>query len=261
MRTQCELLQLNRATYYYPRKPEVSEEDHGLMKEIDRIYTKMPFYGSRKMAKELKEIKGYAINRKRVQRLMRIMGIEGIHPKKNMSRPSMGDSIYPYLLRGMKARHANHIWGVDITYIPLMSTWMYLVAIIDWYSRYVVSWALSDSLRIDFCIEALQHALKTALPEYHNSDQGSQFTSKEYVGLLQRYPEIKISMDGRGRAYDNIFIERLWRTVKYEEVYLHDYQSPAEARASLGQYFELYNNERLHQSLDYKPPARVYFAD
>ena len=229
------------------------------MKRIDKIYTKMPFYGSRRISRQLGIEFGEQVNRKRVQRLMRIMGIEAIRPKPNLSKPAPGHKVYPYLLKGVRAQKPNHIWGVDITYIPLDNTWMYLVAILDWYSRYIVSWELSDSLKVRFCLDALNNAVKVGLPEYHNSDQGSQFTSLEYVGLLKNYPKIKISMDSRGRAFDNIFTERLWRTVKYEEVYLHDYQSPAEARESLGRYIELYNNERLHQSLGYLPPAEVYF--
>lgn len=262
LRTQCELLQLNRSTYYHQPYllPEVDVEDQELMKAIDLVYTDFPYYGSRKIAKELEQKLGERINRKRVQRLMRIMQIEAIYPKPRTSIPSPGHEWYPYLLRGLKASYPNHIWGVDITYIPLRSGFMYLVALIDWYSRYVLSWELSDSMEAKFCIKALRSALNLGIPQIHNSDQGSQFTSKDYLKELKIYPQINISMDGKGRAYDNIFTERLWRTVKHEEVYLHDYQSPAEVRQSLTEYFNKYNNRRLHQSLGYVPPAEVYLG-
>lgn len=261
LRTQCALLQLNRSTYYFQKDklPEVSKEDEYLMKEVDKIYTQIPYYGSRKIAKELSRVLNKKVNRKRTQRLMRIMGIEAIYPKPNLSKPGKGHTIYPYLLRGLKARYSNHIWGTDITYIPLTKGWMYLVAIIDWYSRYVVSWKLSDTLTSDFCIEALRDALKINTPDIHNSDQGSQFTAKNYLQILEANSGIRISMDGRGRCMDNIFTERLWRSVKHEEVYIHDYQFPRDARESLTKYFDTYNNRRLHQSLDYVTPAEVYY--
>lgn len=192
---------------------------------------------------------------------MRLMGIEAIYPKPRTSTPAPGHEIDPYLLSNIKATYPNHIWGIDITYIPLRQGWLYLVALLDWYSRYVVSWELSDSLGVGFCLEALTRALKTSRPDYHNSDQGSQFTAKDYLSLLKTKETIKISMDGRGAYFNNIFTERLWRSVKREEVYLHDYQSPREARSSIGEYFEIYNNYRVHESLDYQTPREVYFGE
>lgn len=205
------------------------------------------------------EIPGIMVNHKRVHRLMQIMGIQALYPKP---RTSMGDKQhekYPYLLKGVIARCPNHIWGTDITYVRVKGTWMYLVAILDWFSRYVVSWELSDTLCVEFCIEGLRKALEIAIPEIHNSDQGAQFTAEEYVAILKAYESIRISMDGRGRAMDNIFTERLWRTVKQEEVYLKEYQSPREARMSLREYFTFYNHERKHQSLHYETPETIYF--
>ena len=191
---------------------------------------------------------------------MQEMGIQAIFPKKSTSKPHPGHQKYPYLLNGVNINHPNQVWGTDITYVRAQNAWFYLVAILDWYSRYVISWQLSPSLNVDFCIAALTESLKTALPKIHNSDQGSQFTAEEYLALLKAYPEVKISMDGRGRCFDNIFTERLWRTVKYEEVYLHDYASYTEAHDSLDRYFIKYNHRRLHQSLNYQTPAEVYFG-
>jgi len=220
-----------------------------MMRLIDRIYTKFPYYGSRKIAKQLARQLEIPINRKRIQRLMRMMGIEAIYARPNTSKPHPNHKIYPYLLRNISAQQSNHIWGVDITYIPIHNSWLYLVAIIDWYSRYVLSWQLSDSLCVNFCVEALTRALNQSIPQFHNSDQGSQFTSNEYLSILQGHPQISVSMEGRGRAFDNIFTERLWRTVKHEEVYLHDYSSPAEARQSLdlGKYHVIVNTRHLHK--------------
>jgi putative transposase len=228
------------------------------MQEIDKIYTDMPYYGSPKITRELKD-QGIVVNHKTVERLMRTMGLCAIYPQPNTSTPNPQHPIFPYLLKKTKASNPNHIWGTDITFIRGNGTWFYLTAIMDWYSRYVLSWRLSRTLTADFCCDALTEALGTAIPQYHNSDQGSQYTSYEYVGLLKQYSDIKISMDGRGRCFDNIFTERLWRSVKYEEVYLHDYQSFDEAHDSLQRYFNTYNNRRLHQSLDYKTPASVYY--
>lgn len=191
---------------------------------------------------------------------MKVMGIEAIYPKRNLSQPDTSHARYPYLLRGVAVTHPNHVWGVDITYIRLKKDWLYLVVIMDWYSRYILAWELSDSLSIWFCLNVLKKGLTIGIPEIHNSDQGSQFTSNEYVEILKGYPTIKISMDARGRCFDNIFNERLWRTIKYEEVYLKDYQSPNEAERSLTEYISFYNGERLHQSLQYKTPAEVYFS-
>ena len=260
--TQFALLQLAKSTYYYQsnKLPEVSKEDEALMKEIDKVYTEFPYYGSRKITRQLFEDLGKKVNRKRVRRLMAIMGIEAVYPKPNFSKPEPGHTIYPYLLKGVSVRFPNHVWGTDITYVPLAKGWLYLVAILDWYSRYVISWELSDTLTVGFCVEALKKALNVAIPGIHNSDRGSQFTADDYLTLLKEKPEIRISMDGRGRFFDNIFTERLWRSVKYEEVYIHDYQSFADAKASLTNYFEQYNFRRLHQSLDYVTPAEVYYG-
>jgi putative transposase len=258
---QCALLQLNRSTYYdQQNRTGTNREDMELMKEIDKLYLKYPYFGSRKMAKKLSRELNNTVNRKRIQRLMRLMEIAAVQPKRNLSKSAPGHEIYPYRLKGVKAGHPNHIWGADITYIPLSDSFMYLVAILDWYSRYVLAWELADTMRVEFCIQALQTALRIGQPTFHNSDQGSQFTSQAYLGLLKSHPGIQISMDGRGRCMDNIFTERLWKNVKYEEVYLHSYQSPAEARASLAQYLHDYNHERPHASLGYLTPAEVYFG-
>ena len=263
VRSQCELLQLNRSTYYYQpyRKPEVSEEDKRIMDLIDQIYTKHPYYGYPRITKELRKRRGEVINHKRVARLMKLMGIQAVYPKPNTSKPCIGKGHekYPYLLRGLSITKPNHVWGVDITYIRLVKDWMYLVAILDWYSRYILSWELADQMTVDFCIAALKSALQINQPDIHNSDQGSQFTSQEYLTTLKEHPNIKISMDGRGRAFDNIFVERLWRTIKYEEVYLKDYRSPLEARQSLSEYINFYNHERFHSSLNDLTPAEVYY--
>jgi putative transposase len=226
------------------------------MKLIDRGYLAAPFYGSRKIAVWLKS-RGHHVNRKRVRRLMRLMGIRAIYRRPRTSSPAPGHKIYPYLLRDLKITRPDQVWATDITYIPMAKGFMYLVAIIDVYSRYVVSWKLSNTLDVRFCIEALEEALAKGKPEIFNTDQGSQFTSEAFTGLLKQY-DIKISMDGKGSYNDNLFIERLWRTVKYEEVYLKAYNDGKEARISLGRYFNFYNNERLHQALEYQTPAEMY---
>lgn len=254
---QCQLLGVSRSGYYYEPRP-VSEEELGLMRKIDEIYTEMPFYGSPKITKTLHR-QGLLVNHKRVERLMRKMGLQAIFPKENTSEPHPSHPVFPYLLRKTKVAHPNQVWGTDITFVRGKGIWFYLVAVIDWYSRFVLSWKLSRTLSVDFCLVALGEALQQAQPEIHNSDQGSQFTSYEYVGLLKSFPGIKISMDGRGRCFDNIFTERLWRNVKYEEIYLQDYQNFEEARESLKNYFHLYNHKRLHQSLNYKTPAEIYY--
>ena len=205
------------------------------------------------------DIPGIVVNHKRVHRFMQVMEIQALYPKPKISTPDKQHEVYPYLLKGVTAGYPNHIWGTDITYIRVKGTWMYLVAILDWFSRYVVSWELSDSLTGEFCREALRRALEIAIPEIHNSDQGAQFTAEEYLAILKAFETIQISMDSRGRAMDNIFTERLWRTVKYEEVYLKEYQSPRQARQSLTEYFTFYNHERKHQSLQYETPEAVYF--
>ncbi len=226
---------------------------------IDRIYTKCPFYGVRKITWELNETYKMRVNHKRVHRLMRVMGIEAIYPKPVTSKPDISHEVFPYLLKGLTIDAPNQVWGTDITYVKVKGTWLYLVAIIDWFSRYVLSWELSDTLSVDFCVATLKRALEIARPEIHNSDQGSQFTAEEYLAILKAIESIKISMDHKGRCFDNIFTERLWRSVKYEEVYVKDYQTPREARQSLNHYFHFYNYERIHQSLQYKTPAYMYF--
>ena len=224
---------------------------------IDRQYLKTPFYGSRKMVIYLGS-GGHFVNRKRVQRLMRLMDIQAIYPKRNLSKKRQDHKIYPYLLKDVKIDRPNFVWSTDITYVPVSQGFLYLVAIIDWYSRYVLSWRLSNTLDVTFCIEALEEALGKGCPAIFNTDQGSQFTSKEFTEMLLNR-EIRISMDGRGRVFDNIFIERLWRTVKYEEVYLKGYESCADAKEGLGYYFPFYNNKRYHQSLGYKTPQVVHY--
>jgi putative transposase len=221
------------------------------MRRIDEQYLKTPFYGSRKLADVLK------VNRKRVQRLMRLMGLEAIYPKRRTTRPASGHKVYPYLLRNVAITYRNQVWSTDITYLPLRHGFLYLVAVIDWYSRYVLSWRLSNTMDGMFCLEALDEALAISQPEIFNSDQGAQFTAQAFTSrLLTR--GVAISMDGRGRALDNVFIERLWRTVKYEEVYLKDYRDAYEAESSLESYFGFYCEERLHQALGYRTPADVY---
>lgn len=253
---QCALLNLGRSSFYYQRIG-VSRDDVYFMGEIDKIYTRHPFYGVPRVTWQLRE-RGNAINHKKVARLMRLMGIQGVFPKKNLSIPNKNHEIYPYLLKGVTASCPNHVWGVDITFIKLKSSWAYLFAVMDWYSRAVLSWNLSDSLETGFCCEALEKALRIGVPEIHNSDQGSQLTAKEYLDILKRNAGVKISMDGKGRAFDNIFTERLWRNVKYEEVYLKDYQNYFEAKEELSNYFKFYNTERPHQSLQNKTPLSVY---
>ena len=226
------------------------------MRLLDAQYTATPFYGSRRMTAWLRG-QGYAVNRKRVTRLMRQMGIEAIYPKPRLSQPAAGHTMYPYLLRGVKIERVNHVWSTDITYIRFQQGFIYLVAVIDWFSRYVLSWAVSITLDGAFCLEALETRAQARTPEIFNTDQGSQFTSQAFTARLKP-GGIQISMDGRGRALDNVFVERLWRTVKYEEVYLQDYQTVRDAQHGLGRYFVFYNDERLHQALGYRPPAAVY---
>ena len=226
------------------------------MKLIDRQYLMTPCYGARKIAACLKS-QGHPVNRKRVQRLMRLMGLKAIYRRPRTSKPAQGHKIYPYLLSGLKINRPNQVWTADITYIPMARGFLYLVAIIDWYSRYVLSWRLSNTLDVSFCVEALEDALSKGRPEIFNTDQGAQFTSEAFTGLLEQHG-IRISMDGKGSYNDNLFIERLWRSVKYEEVYLKAYQDTRDARTSLGIYFRFYNAERPHQSHSYRTPAEVY---
>jgi putative transposase len=257
IRRQCELLGVSRASWYYEPAGE-SQENLRLMRLIDEQYTRAPFYGSRRMTAWLRA-QGYDVNRKRVSRLMQVMGIEAVYPKPNLSRPAEGHTIYPYLLRGVEIVRVNQVWSTDVTYIRMARGFLYLVAVMDWFSRFVLSWALSLTLELDFCLEALRRALRRGRPEIFNSDQGPQFTSDDFTGALKKQ-HIAISMDGRGRCLDNIFIERLWRSLKYEEVYLKDYQLVPEAEEGIGRYLRFYNYERLHSSLDYRTPASIYLA-
>jgi len=252
---QCRLLDISRSGLYY-QPIGISEEDLALMKLIDHQYLATPFYGARKIAAWLKS-QGQRVNRKRVRRLMRIMGLNAIYRHPRTSVPTPGHKIYPYLLSGLKITQPNQVWAADITYIPMARGFLYLVAIIDWYSRYVLSWRLSNTLDADFCIEVLEEALTKGKPDILNTDQGSQFTSEAFTGLLKQHG-VRISMDGKGSYNDNLFIERLWRSVKYEEVYLKAYQDGRDARAGLGDYFRFYNTDRPHQALGYRTPAEVF---
>ena len=252
---QCKLLGISRSTVYYQRVG-ASLEELELMKLIDRQYLERPFYGSRRMAAWLRG-RGYCINRKRVRRLMGVMGLKAIYRRPRTSMPAAGHKVYPYLLRGMAITRPNQVWATDITYIPMARGFMYLVAIMDWYSRYVLYWQLSNTLDADFCVEALKEALRKGVPEIFNSDQGAQFTSESFTGVLGQHG-VRVSMDGKGRYTDNLFIERLWRSVKYEEVYLKAYTGGRDARAGIGEYFRFYNTERPHQALEYRTPAEVY---
>jgi putative transposase len=247
---QCALLGLAHSTWYYRPSGE-SAANLALMRRIDEQYLRTPFYGSRKLAMVL------GVNRKRVQRLMRVMGIEAIYPKRRTTWPGAGHKIYQYLLRNVEDTRPDQVWASDITYVPLRHGFLYLVAVMDWYSRYVLSWRLSNTLTGSFCIEALDEALSHAKPEIFNSDQGTQFTAAAFTSRLESCG-IAVSMDGRGRAIDNVFIERLWRSVKYEEVYLKDYANGWDAEASLAAYFRLYDDERIHQALGYRTPLEIY---
>jgi putative transposase len=255
IRRQCELLKLTRSNLYY-EPVKVSEETLRIMNRIDEIFTEIPFYGSRKIGEALRR-EGYIIGRERIQSLMRQMGLRAIYPKVKLSKKHPDHRIYPYLLGNLDISRPNQVWCADITYIRLKQGFLYLVAIMDWFSRYVLSWRLSNSLDVSFCTEALEDALGKGRPDIFNTDQGSQFTSDDFTGILLSN-EIAISMDGRGRVFDNIFVERLWRSVKYEEVYIKGYQVYRDAKEGLGAYFPFYNNSRYHQSLDYKTPYEVY---
>ena len=256
IRHQCKLLGLARSMLYY-LPVGMSAEDLGLMKEIDRLFTRWPFYGSRKILFELR-LAGHEVNRKRVQRLMRVMGLQALVPGPHTSKPHPSHPIYPYLLRKVDVARPNQVWAADITYIPLEEGWGYMVAIIDWYSRAILSWRLSNTMTVDFCTEALEDALRRyGTPGMFNTDQGAQFTSPEFTGVLKR-EEITISMDGKGRATDNIFVERVWRSLKYEDVYLHDYATLAEAQAGISRWIRFYNLRRPHQALDNLTPMEVF---
>ena len=251
------MLGLNRSSFYYQPGTE-SAENLRLMRLIDELYTAHPVLGSRRMVIWLEQ-QGETINRKRVQRLMRLMGLEAIYPKPRLSVAGRENKVFPYLLRGVKIERPDHVWSTDITYIPLPAGFMYLAAIIDWYSRYVLAWRLSNTLDGSFCLEMLDEALSRGRPEVFNTDQGVQFTAEAFTGRLVS-AGVAVSMDGRGRCLDNVFVERLWRTVKYEDVYIRGYATVPELQQGLGEYFPFYNHERFHQSLDYRTPAAVYAA-
>jgi putative transposase len=252
---QCSLLGVSRSSLYYQPAP-ASAEDLELMALLDRQYLKTPFYGSRKMTAWLRA-QGYQVNRKRVRRLMQVMGLQAIYRRPNTSKPASDHQVYPYLLKELEINRVNQVWSADITYLPMARGFLYLVAIMDWHSRYVLAWRLSNTMEVGFCLEALAEALSKGRPEIFNTDQGSQFTSDAFTGMLLE-AGVRISMDGKGRYNDNIFVERLWRSIKYEEVYLKAYQNGTEARAGVGAYLEFYNQERPHQALGYQTPGEVF---
>ena len=255
MRRQCELLEVNRSMLYYEPVSD-SQETLELMRLIDEQFTARPFYGARRIQIVLRE-KGWAVTRKRIRRLMKKMGLEAIYPKPKTSNRNMSHTVYPYLLRGLTIDEPDQVWATDITYIPMHRGFVYLIAVMDWYSRYVLSWELSNSLDTTFCVEALNRALALRKPDIFNTDQGSQFTSEDFLAPLKE-SGVRISMDGRGRWIDNVFVERLWRSLKYEEVYLNAYETVKEARRSIGRWIHFYNYERPHQALDYKTPYEIY---
>ena len=256
LRQQLDLLSISNMAYYYVPVPE-TEANLLYMELIDREYTKHPFYGSRRMGAILRR-EGHIVNRKRLIRLMRLMGLQAIYPKPNLSKGNSEHKKYPYLLRDLKINEKDHVWSTDITYIPVQGGFLYLIAVIDWATRYVLSWRISNTLDLDFCIDALEAALSIAQPLIFNTDQGSQFTSNQFTNILEN-KGIAISMDGKGRALDNIFVERLWRSVKYEEVYIKRYETGSEAYKGIQSYMKFYNTERPHQALDYKTPQEVYY--
>jgi putative transposase len=257
LRKQCELLGLNRSSLYYQPVGE-NAENLNLMRLLDEQYTRTPYYGVLRMVAYLRSL-GHLVNVKRVRRLLRIMGLDAVYQKPNTSQPNVANPIYPYRLRGLSIERCDQVWSTDITYVRLASGFVYLMAVIDWYSRYVLGWAISTTLDADFCIEAVDRILASRQCEIFNTDQGAQFTTPRFTQpLLDK--GIQVSMDGRGRALDNIFVERLWRTVKYEYVYLQEIQSVHEVRLGLQDFFHFYNHERFHQSLDYRTPAQVYLG-
>jgi len=255
VRRQCELLGLNRSSLYYEAAPE-SAENLRLMRLLDEEYTAHPFFGSRRLTAWLWR-QGEQVNRKRVQRLLRLMGLEAIYAKPKLSLAGCGHRIFPYLLRGVAIERADQVWSADITYVPLASGFMYLAATIDWYSRYVIAWRLSNTLDGAFCLDMLEEALSRGRPEVFNTDQGVQFTASAFTSRLTK-AGVAVSMDGRGRCLDNVFVERLWRSVKYEDIYLHGYEAVPPLQQGLERYFSFYNGERVHQSLEYRTPAEVY---
>lgn len=250
------MINLSRSSLYYHPKG-ITAEEIAIMNRIDRIYTRCPFYGIRKITEELKR-QGEIINHKRIWRLMRLMGIQALQPRRNLSKPNKGNVVYPYLLKNVNITKSNQVWSTDITYIPMHSSFIYLVAVMDWFSRYVLSWEVSNTLDVHFCLNALDKALRSGKPEIFNTDQGSQFTSAVYTERILSN-NIQLSMDSKGRALDNIFIERLWRNLKYEEIYLNDYDSVLDLILAIERYFDFYNNQRIHQSLNYKTPAEIYY--
>jgi len=255
IREQCELLEVNRSMLYYePVGP--SAETLELLKAMDKLFTDAPFLGARRL-RECLQRQGYNVSRKRVRRLMKLLGIEAIYPRPRTTIPNIEHRVFPYLLRGLEIDRPNQVWAADITYIPMRKGFVYVVAIIDWYSRLVLSWSLSNTIDADFCVDALKDALRFGTPEIFNTDQGSQFTSEDFVGCLLENG-IKVSMDGRGRWMDNVMVEWLWRSLKYEEVYLHAYDTVQESRASIARWFAFYNYERPHQSLEYKTPCEAH---
>lgn len=255
---QCQLLGLNRSSFYYEGAVP-KESDLSMMRLIDEKYLTYPFLGSRRMAEMIGRDLNTSLNRKRVQRLMRIMGIEAIYPRSNLSKADKAHKIFPYLLRNIAIERPNFVWSTDITYIPLEGGFAYLCAVIDWFSRLVLSWRLSNTMTANFCVDALNQALQRGKPDIFNTDQGSQFTSNEFTSVLASN-DIKISMDGKGRALDNIFIERLWRSVKYEDVYIKGYRGMVAAEQGIGEYFDFYNTKRPHQSLSYLTPWEVHYV-
>jgi putative transposase len=257
IQNQCQLLGISRSSYYY-QPQDISDEELRLLRLLDEQYLKTPFYGSRKMTIYLRSL-GYAVNRKRVIRLMHQLGLQTIYSKKRTTIPNPDHKTYPYLLRGLDIIHSNQVWCTDITYLPMRKGHFYLVAIMDWYSRKVLSWRISNAMEVDFCLEALSEALLTyQKPEIFNSDQGSQFTANEFTKCLIE-AKVKISMDGRGRCYDNIFIERLWRSIKYELIYLHEFNDGKHLKKEVKKWIDWYNVERFHQALDYQTPDVVYW--
>jgi putative transposase len=258
MREQLRLSGVSKTAYYYEPAQE-SADNLTYMEIIDREYTEHPFYGSRQLTAVLRR-GGYPVNRKRIVRLMRVMGLEAIYPKPHLSKPAAENRKYPYLLKGLEISSPNQVWGTDITYIPVRGGFLYLTAVMDWFARYVISWRLSNTLDVGFCLEALEEALSQGTPKIFNSDQGSQFTSREFTNALEARG-VQISMDGKGRAFDNIFVERLWRTIKYEEVYLKKYETGLQANRGLNSYMRFYNDERPHQALGYCTPREAYYGN
>ncbi len=254
---QCKLLSISRSSHYYKTR-EVSDEELNLMRQLDELHLLYPFYGSRRLRNAMNDEHGLVVNRKRIRRLMGLMGISAVYPGKNTSKPNKAHRIYPYLLRDLEINRSNQVWCTDVTYIPMHKGFAYLIAIMDWHSRKVLSWRLSNTMDTNFCIEALHEAFnRYGTPDIFNTDQGSQFTSEAFTGELKKRA-IKISMDGKGRWVDNVFIERLWRSVKYEEVYLHAYEDIPQARNNLKRYFEFYNTKRRHQTLDCTPDKEYH---